>query len=180
MSGYRQNTEQLNAHVVVNAERDALCANLSFSFVNDTTKHKMHVIEFSKEWDIALCRSEEGLGDPITVIPRIKDYSQLEQGADVVVIGNAFSMGLAPFSGIVKFTHDEEGNLVYTAPSNPGDSGGPVFNGQGECVGINKSITAAVNCGGSPVMAQGLTNATPMDRIDEMLEKWCKKHDITL
>ena len=61
-----------------------------------------------------------------------------------------------------------------------GDSGGPVFNGQGECVGINKSITAAVNCGGSPVMAQGLTNATPMDRIDEMLEKWCKKHDITL
>lgn len=47
-------------------------------------------------------------------------------------------------------------------------------------MGINKSITAAVNCGGSPVMAQGLTNATPMDRIDEMLEKWCKKHDITL
>lgn len=169
-----------NAHVVVNSERDALCANLSFSFINDSIKHKMHVIEFSKEWDIALCRSEESLGESITVIPRIKDYSQLEQGADVVVIGNAFSMGLAPFSGIVKFTHDEEGNLVYTAPSNPGDSGGPVFNGQGECVGINKSITAAVNCGGSPVMAQGLTNATPMDRIDEMLDKWCKKHDITL
>lgn len=169
-----------NAHVVVNSGRDALCANLSFSYINDSIKHKMRVIEYSNEWDIALCKSEDGIGDSTTVIPRIKDYSYLEQGADVVVIGNAFSMGLAPFSGIVKFTHDEEGNLVYTAPSNPGDSGGPVFNRQGECVGINKSITAAVNCGGTSVIAHGLTNATPMDKIDELLEKWCEKHDITL
>ena len=169
-----------NAHVVVDSASDALYENLSFTYGDESMRHRMRVIEVSEQWDVALCKCEDSLSKSAIVVPRIKDYSHLEQGADIVVIGNAFSMGLAPFSGIVKFTHDEDGNLVYTAPSNPGDSGAPVFNRQGECVGINKSITAMVNCGGTSIIAQGLTNATPMDRINELLKDWCEEHDIKL
>jgi V8-like Glu-specific endopeptidase len=85
-------------------------------------------------------------------------------------------MGLAPFTGVVRFTKNDNGNLVYTAPSNPGDSGGPVLNRKGECIGINKSKTLAVN----NVSADSYANATPMDKINELLEKWCESNKIIL
>ena len=109
-------------------------------------------------------------------VKRIADYSALKQGADCLVIGNAFGMGLAPFSGVVRFTKDSDGNLVYTAPSNPGDSGGPVFNRMGECIGINKSRTVQVNSRD----ADGYANATPMDTINALLDKWTSCNNIKL
>ena len=66
--------------------------------------------------------------------------------------------------------------MVYTAPSNPGDSGGPVFNRIGECIGINKSRTVAVN----GTAAEAYANATPMDKIDELLKKWTDANYIEL
>ena len=91
-------------------------------------------------------------------------------------IGNAFGMGLAPFTGMVRFTKNNNGNLVYTVPSSPGDSGGSVFDRFGECIGINKSKTVTVN----GTAAETYANANPMDKIDELLKKWLSKNDIKL
>lgn len=165
-----------NDHVVYDDESQAYYPKAKMSFAGNKKSYKINILFSDKKADIALCGfNPEEIGE-FSVIKRISDYSQVLQGADCLVIGNAFGLGLAPFTGVVRFTKNDSGNLVYTAPSNPGDSGGPVLNRQGECIGINKSKTLAVN----NVSADGYANATPMDKIDELLKKWCDSNGIEL
>lgn len=165
-----------NDHVVYDEESQGYYTKAKMSFAGSKKSYKLNILFSDKKADVALCSfNPEEVGE-FGVIKRITDYSQVLQGADCLVIGNAFGMGLAPFTGVVRFTKNDSGNLVYTAPSNPGDSGGPVLNRQGECIGINKSKTLSVN----HVSADGYANATPMDKIDELLKKWCDSNGIML
>jgi len=162
-----------NEHVIVyNNSYQYGGKSIGMSFADNQNKlYAITVMEADKKNDIALCRFDIKAVPNFAAVTRIKDYTRIQQGADVMVIGNALSMGLAPFTGNIRFTHSATcGDLVYTAPSNQGDSGGPVFIRNGECIGINKSRTEGNN----------LTNATPMDRVNEILNKWEKKHNIAL
>ena len=165
-----------NDHVVFNENTQSYYPKAKMSFSGEKKGYKINILFSDKKADVALCSFDPAEAGEFTVIKRIPDYSQVLQGADCLVIGNAFGMGLAPFTGVVRFTKNEDGNLVYTAPSNPGDSGGPVLNRQGECIGINKSKTLAIN----NVSADGYVNATPMDTIEVLLRKWCSHNDIVL
>ncbi len=165
-----------NDHVVFNEKTQCYYPKAKMSFLGEKKSYKINILFSDKKADVALCSFDPAEVGEFTVIKRVPDYSQVLQGADCLVIGNAFGMGLAPFAGVVRFTQNDEGNLVYTAPSNPGDSGGPVLNRLGECIGINKSKTVAVN----NVSAEGYANATPMDAIEELLKKWCESNDIEL
>lgn len=165
-----------NDHVVFDEDLQGYYSKAKMSFAGDKKSYKLNILFSDKKADVALCSfNPEEVGE-FGVIKRIIDYSQVLQGADCLVIGNAFGMGLAPFTGVVRFTKNDSGNLVYTAPSNPGDSGGPVLNRQGECIGINKSKTLSVN----HVSADGYANATPMDKIAELLKKWREANGIEL
>lgn len=165
-----------NDHVVYDEESQGYYPKAKMSFAGIKKSYKINILFSDKKADVALCSfNPEEVGE-FSVIKRIADYSQVLQGADCLIIGNAFGMGLAPFTGVVRFTKNDSGNLVYTAPSNPGDSGGPVLNRRGECIGINKSKTLSVN----HVSADGYANATPMDKIDELLKKWCDSNGIVL
>lgn len=165
-----------NDHVVFDEASGAYYPKISMKLQGEQKKIKAEVLFSDKKADVALCKFNAEEADKRVSVKRIADYSTLLQGADCLVIGNAFGMGLAPFSGVVRFTKDGDGNLVYTAPSNPGDSGAPVFNRKGECVGINKSKTVKIN----EKVADGIANATPMDAIEKLLTKWCKSNNITL
>ena len=140
------------------------------SFENDKKKYKIDLLYSDKQNDIALCRFDAEEVKDFSVVKRISNYDTVKQGADCLIIGNPFDLGLAPFSGIIKYTKNNSGNLVYTAPSNPGDSGGAVYLKTGECIGINKSRTFKVN----NQDADGMANATPMDTINKFLDKWAK------
>ncbi len=165
-----------NDHVVFNEASQGYYTKAKMSFSGEKKSYKINILFSDKKADVALCSfNPEEVGE-FSVIKRISDYSQVLQGADCLVVGNAFGMGLAPFTGVVRFTKNDDGNLVYTAPSNPGDSGGPVLNRCGECIGINKSKTVAVN----NVSADGYANATPMDTIEKLLKKWCEVNGIVL
>ncbi len=164
-----------NDHIVYDEETHRYFPKIKMFCVEGKTV-KLDVLFSDKKSDVALCCFDPKEAGEFAVIKRIPDYSKVLQGADCLVIGNAFGMGLAPFTGVVRFTKDNDGNLVYTAPSNPGDSGGPVLNRQGECIGINKSKTLTVN----NVSADGYVNATPMDKIEELLYKWCDVNGIVL
>lgn len=165
-----------NDHVVFDSESGVFHSKVTMSLSRDKKSYKIEPLFSDKKTDVALCRFNPNEVQSFSSVKRIADYSHLKQGADCLVIGNAFGMGLAPFTGIVRFTKNNSGNLVYTAPSNPGDSGGPVFNRSGECIGINKSKTVAVN----GTTADGYANATPMDEIDHLLQKWAGSNSITL
>lgn len=165
-----------NDHVVFDEGSGVYYSKVAMSFVGEKKTYKLEVLFSDKKADVALCRFNPSEVPSFSSVKRIDDYSCVKQGADCLVIGNAFGMGLAPFTGIIRFTCNNNGNMVYTAPSNPGDSGGPVFNRRGECIGINKSKTLAVN----NISADGYANATPMDKIDELLKKWTSNNDIVL
>ena len=169
-----------NDHVVFNEDRCEYYKSISMKTIDGTRGIPVEVIASDKKSDVALCKFDIEQVPKVIPVKRIADYSQLRPGAKVILIGNGLSMGLAPLSGDVKFPHDGSGNLVTTVPSNHGDSGGPMFNSKGECVGINKSVVVAVQDGSTRVEAQGITNATPMDKIDKLLEKWCKQYSIEL
>lgn len=165
-----------NDHVVFNDESGVYYPKTTMSFIGDKKKYKIEVITSDKKADVALCRFNPQEVPPFKSVKMIGDYSTVKQGADCLIVGNAFDMGLAPFTGIIRFTRNDKGNMVYTAPSNPGDSGGPVFNRSGECIGINKSKTLTINS----TAADAYANATPMDRIAELLKKWSAANDIII
>lgn len=165
-----------NDHIVFDEEKGIYYPKIGISFAGDKKIYKAEALFSDKKADVALCRFNPDEIPSFTSVKIIDDYAAVKQGADCLVIGNAFGQGLAPFTGIVRYTHNENGNLVYTAPSNPGDSGGPVFNRRGECIGINKSKTVAIN----GTAADAYANATPMDKIKELLAKWIKHNNIGL
>ena len=167
-----------NDHVVFDSQNGVYYPKVAMSFFGDRAqRYSLEVLFSDKKADLALCKFDPTqVKKAFSVVRRVKDYSTVKPGADCLVVGNAFDMGLAPFSGIIRFTKDPQGNLVYTAPSNSGDSGAPVFDRFGQCIGINKSQTTAVN----GEEAHGYSNATPMDVIDVLLDKWATHNNLTL
>ena len=134
-----------NDHVVYDKTNEVYYPKISMKLYSGQKRYRLEVLFSDRKTDIALCRFDPEEVGKFASIKSIADYSSLQQGADCILIGNGFGMGLAPFSGEVRYTKDSDGNLVHTAPSNPGDSGAPVFNRQGECIGVNKSKTVKIN-----------------------------------
>lgn len=165
-----------NDHVVFDEATGAYHSKVKMSFEGEKKSYKVDVLFSDKSADVALCSFKPAEVGDFKVIKRISDYSKVRAGAECMVIGNMFGQGLSPCMGNIRYTKSAEGNIVYTVPSNPGDSGGPVFIRSGECIGIHKSKTTSVNSSS----ADGVANATPMDRIDALLKKWTECNDITL
>ncbi len=135
---------------------------------------RVRYIDSDEEHDVALLKADLR-GESTPFIRLIADYSRLRQADKILLIGNALGNGLAPVSGIVKHTHDDyRNNLVYTAPSNHGDSGSPVLNRRGECVGIHKSSTVKDDDNA----VRGYSNATPADTLQKLIFRWRKKHNL--
>lgn len=165
-----------NDHVVFDDNSGVYYSKLTMSLIGESKKYKIEVLFSDAKADVALCKFNPEEVQEFKCVKRIADYSKVEQAQECLIIGNAFGMGLAPLTGEIRFAKNREGNLVHSAPSNPGDSGGPVFNRFGECIGINKSKTVSVN----GTVADGYANATPMDKIEELLDKWTSKNNIEL
>ncbi len=134
------------------------------------------LIDADQKADVALLYVEGLESNPY--IPLVKDYSEVRAGSDVVIIGNGLSFGLAPVSGIIKFPHKSEfdNDLVYTAMTNSGDSGSPIINRHGECVGIHKAREDERG----RASARGIAYGTPADVISKLLEKWSEKHGLNI
>ncbi len=166
----------LTNHHVVHEENGTAQTNIRVKSGDGKISVSAKIVASDKKLDVALLKADVETSVPF--IPLIEDYTKLRAGMDVLVIGNAFSLGLAPVAGTVKFPHAKDDDLIYTAPTNNGDSGGPVLNRKGECVGINKSITVSVSRGGKTLKAQGLTNATAADRIKTLVSGWKKEYGL--
>lgn len=104
-------------------------------------------------------------------IPIIEEYAEVRPGDDVMIIGNAMNAGLAPVIGSVKFTNKGAGksDIVYSAQTNGGDSGSPLIDRKGRCIGIHK---AREGDDGSAKSIRGIAYATTARKIKELLSKW--------
>lgn len=68
------------------------------------------------------------------------DSEKIKVGQKVLAIGNPFGFSGTLTSGIVSRIDYTKGRIQTDAAINPGSSGGPLLNSQGEVIGISQSI----------------------------------------
>ena len=142
-----------NNHVI--ADADEITVNL-----NDGTELVADVVGRDTKTDIAVLRVEPE--SPLTAVP-FGDSEELRIGDWVVAIGNPFGLGGSVSAGIVSAVKrvidtSSLNNFIQTdAAINRGNSGGPLFNMDGEVIGIN---TAIISSSGGSI---GIGFAIPAD-----------------
>jgi serine protease Do len=125
-----------NAHVVDGADKVTVT-------MADGRKIDGKVLGVDTATDIALIKIDE-VNDLPTVA--FGDSTRLKVGQDVVAIGNPFGLGNSVTAGIVSalgrdINSGPFDNYIQTdAAINKGNSGGPLFNADGEVVGINTAL----------------------------------------
>ncbi|AKC71673.1 DegQ family serine endoprotease [Pandoraea oxalativorans] len=141
-----------NAHVVDDASQVTVK-------LTDKREYKAKVVGSDKTSDVALLKIAA------TDLPTVKigDPSKSKAGEWVVAIGSPYGFDNTVTAGIVSAKARALPDENYTpfiqtdVPVNPGNSGGPLFNLNGEVIGINSMIYSRT--GGF----QGLSFAIPID-----------------
>jgi serine protease Do len=155
-----------NAHVVANAKEVTVK-------LTDKREFRAKVLGVDPPTDIALLKIDAS-GLPSV---RLGDATDLKVGEWVAAIGSPYGFENSMTSGIVsaKWRSLPDGAYVPFIQTdvavNPGNSGGPLFNMQGEVVGINSQIYSRT--GGY----QGLSFAIPIEvavKVKDQLQQYGK------
>jgi len=93
--------------------------------------------EDTKNGDLALLKIHPK--NPLPVI-KLGDSSVVKVGQRVLAIGNPFGFKGTLTTGIVSRIDYERNKIQTDAAINPGSSGGPILNANGEVIGISQSI----------------------------------------
>ena len=109
----------------------------------DGTEYPAEVVGNDAESDLAVLKIQRG--EPFPFV-RFGDSSQARVGDWVIAIGNPFGLGGTVTSGIVSAVLRRAGAGAYDryiqtdASINRGNSGGPLFDMEGNVIGINNAI----------------------------------------
>ena len=137
--------------------------------LNDGTKLKAELAGKDSKSDLALLRVHT---DKPLKAAKFGDSDQLRLGEWVVAIGNPFSLGGTVTAGIISARHRDINsgpydNYIQTdAPINRGNSGGPLFNLNGEVIGINTAIISP--SGGSIGIGFAIPSDSALPVIDQL------------
>ncbi len=119
-----------NAHVLEGAR-------YAIATTSDSNKEYMSLIGYDSDLDIALLKIPGSYQEL-----KFGDSDKVRIGEKVIVIGNPQGLSFSVTGGIISATDrkssDSSGEYLQTdAALNPGNSGGPLINTQGEVIGIN-------------------------------------------
>src|ERR1700716_2078533 len=137
--------------------------------LNDGTRLKATLIGRDQKTDLALLQVKPD--KPLKAV-KFGDSDKLRLGEWVVAIGNPFSLGGTVTAGIVSARNRDINsgpydNYIQTdAAINRGNSGGPLFNLEGEVVGINTAIISP--SGGSIGIGFSVPSKTALPVIDQL------------
>ena len=151
-----------NNHVI--SESDEITVIL-----NDGTRLKAELIGKDQKTDLALLRVKP---DKLLKAVKFGESEKLRLGEWVIAIGNPFSLGGSVTAGIVSARNRDINsgpydNYIQTDASiNRGNSGGPLFNLDGEVVGINTAIISP--SGGSIGIGFAVPAKTAVPVIDQL------------
>ncbi len=153
-----------NNHVIADADE----VNVIF---NDGTTLKAEVVGRDQKTDLALLKVTSS--KPLKAV-KFGDSDKLRLGEWVIAIGNPFSLGGTVTAGIVSARNRDiqsgpYDNYIQTdAAINRGNSGGPLFNLNGEVIGVNTAIISP--SGGSIGIGFAVPSKTVVPVIDQLRE----------
>ncbi|MBO9621435.1 MAG: Do family serine endopeptidase [Sphingomonas sp.] len=131
-----------NNHVVTAGTRGAVVESITVK-LSDNREFKAKLIGRDVPSDLAVLKIE-GTGLPYV---RFGDSRQARVGDWVVAIGSPFGLGGSVTAGIISATHRVTGQggaydrfIQTDASINRGNSGGPMFDLQGNVIGVNSQI----------------------------------------
>ncbi|GJE71567.1 DegQ family serine endoprotease [Methylorubrum podarium] len=139
--------------------------------LHDGTKLKAEIIGKDPKIDLALLRVKPTAERPLKAVP-FGDSDKMRPGDWVMAIGNPFGLGGSVSAGIVsaRGRNIESGpydNYIQTdAAINKGNSGGPLFNMDGEVIGINTAILSP--SGGSVGIGFAVPSGTASQVVDQL------------
>lgn len=126
-------------------------------------KYVANVVLVDPRYDIAFLKVQEKLDLPEVTLG---DIEGLMEKDSVHIVGHPFGMPLTITEGVISCKQQALGNTDYIqtdAAVNPGNSGGPMFNQQGQIIGITTcKFHHADNVG----------FALPIDKLKEELERY--------
>src|SRR3954468_3071894 len=151
-----------NNHVIADADEINV-------IMNDGTKIKAELVGVDKKTDIAVLKFK-----PVKPLIAVKfgDSDKLRLGEWVIAIGNPFSLGGSVTAGIVSarnrdISQGPYDNYIQTdAAINRGNSGGPLFNLDGDVVGVNTLIISPT--GGSIGLGFAVPSKTVAGVVDQL------------
>ena len=150
-----------NNHVIADADEINV-------ILNDGTKLPAELVGKDSKSDLALLRVH--YDKPLKAV-KFGDSDKLRLGEWVIAIGNPFSLGGTVTAGIVSARNRDINsgpydNYIQTdAAINRGNSGGPLFNLNGEVVGVN---TAIISPSGGSI---GIGFAVPSDSAVAVIDQ---------
>jgi len=151
-----------NNHVIADADEINV-------ILNDGTKIKAELVGVDKKTDIAVLKFKPP--KPLTAV-QFGDSDKLRLGEWVIAIGNPFSLGGTVTAGIVSARNRDIStgpydNYIQTdAAINRGNSGGPLFNLDGEVIGVNTLIISPT--GGSIGIGFAVPSKTVVGVVDQL------------
>jgi len=151
-----------NNHVIADADEINV-------ILNDGTKLPAQLVGKDSKADLALLRVHTD--HPLKAVA-FGDSDKLRLGEWVIAIGNPFSLGGTVTAGIVSARNRDiqsgpYDNYIQTdAAINRGNSGGPLFNLNGEVIGINTAIISP--SGGSIGIGFAVPSDTAMPVLDQL------------
>jgi serine protease Do len=157
-----------NAHVVADADEVTVRTT-------DRREYTAKVVGLDKRTDVAVLKIE---GKDLPVV-RLGDPAKLRPGEWVLAIGSPFTFENSVTAGIVSATgrsmpgEDLVPFIQTDVAVNPGNSGGPLFNLNGEVVGINSQIYS--RSGGY----MGLSFAIPIDVANNVRQQLVSTGKVT-
>src|ERR1051325_3876251 len=135
-----------NNHVIQGAEDITV-------ILRDDTQLKAKLIGSDSRVDIAVLKVEPPNKKPLPAV-QFGDSDKARVGDWVIAIGNPFGLGHSVTAGIISargrpLSDSLDDYLQTDAAINKGNSGGPLFNSQGEVIGVNTAIysPSGVNAG---------------------------------
>lgn len=154
-----------NYHVIDQAEEGTI------KFKNGAIYDEITVLVADPDADLALLyvdleKPKEG-DIPSDVTPAvIGDSDKIEVGERAISIGNPLGLDHTLTTGVVSARRvwRDKNWIQMSTPVSPGNSGGPVFNGRGEVIGVT---TAIVGVG----FAQNLNLAVPINVLKSKIKK---------
>jgi len=151
-----------NNHVIADADEVTV-------ILNDGTRLKAEILGRDTKVDLALLKVKAD--HPLPAVA-FGNSDKLRLGEWVVAIGNPFSLGGTVTAGIISARNRDINsgpydNYIQTdAAINRGNSGGPLFNLDGEVIGINTAIISPT--GGSIGIGFAVPSKTAMPVIDQL------------